>query len=980
MLDIVIACGSMPFGPNTLKTKSLGGSETAALMLGKTLAARGHNVTMFCNLDDWPSGNVHEDKVRYVSLEHFEAFVSTHRHDLLISVRDPQFVALPSQSVKKVLWMHDIATKRGMQRALDQMSWTFDEIWTVSEWHRQQVAETTGYPLENIVALRNGIVPVTTDQMFPRSEKTILYAARPERGLDNLIRPGGIMDHLPDYNLKVCMYDHFPEHMRDYYNSIFQRMNEMPNVEFLGPKPQNELRQLMRESAAYIYPTQFEETSCIIARECIEQETPFFTTLTGALPETLGECGIYFEHWLQDLPGHGVTEPEKGSLEWCELFAKFFRQRMENHQYLVDTQFEMHNRTDLYWDGVAAMVEENAVAEPVTMFSRIWSLMQDGDIVVAKELLDYAGLGVGASGSEVSRKAISGLFKEVSDCYPFLFDKDFDMAKFYDNTYKDKSEEETELVFRTEGQSLRYEVIAEELSALPPGSRVLEYGCGPGHLLAPLAKRFPLLDFVGIDFAGSAVDVVNDGAEEYGIENLHAWVGDTSLCSEFFKLGIADFDAVICSEVLEHVLEPWKLLSRVEQFAKVDGRMLFTVPFGAWEPIGYERQGYWKERNHLWHIDKQMFKDMCGDKPNEKFLALSAGYAPDMRGMGQLFYAYNADFRPANAVDLIDKANRHISRQTCAAAVIAYNNEDTILRLLNSIEKQVQFVQFALGPCTDCTRPLIENWFAERPWMRYNIVDVPKIEPWKFGFDDARNASIAGLDAFDWVLWIDTDEYLSGDFRKYLRSSSLDAYLVAQHHFTCVPRGNPPEIDKPARLFKANHGFQAHGHIHEHFEVAEGGPGRAFLLPDVDIGHSGYVNEDVRKGRFFRNFPFLEWDHETEGADRKLHKFLWFRDIIHRMRFTQDQRLKVTLAKEAVAYYNEFQSDMSAFGPGIFLALRYMAEAYTILNIGVPVQATIALDDRSADIVGRFESYEQFERVVRQLLEGEFKDRNSRYW
>ena len=88
----------------------------------------------------------------------------------------------------------------------------------------------------------------------------------------------------------------------------------------------------------------------------------------------------------------------------------------------------------------------------------------------------------------------------------------------------------------------------------------------------------------------------------------------------------------------------------------------------------------------------------------------------------------------------------------------------------------------------------------------------------------------------------------------------------------------------------------------------------------------------------------------------------------------------LTLAREAVAYYNEFQQEMAAFGPGIFLALRYLAEAYTILNIGVPLQVQVALEDRSAEIVGRFESYAQFEAVVRQLLEPEFKDRTSRYW
>jgi hypothetical protein len=58
----------------------------------------------------------------------------------------------------------------------------------------------------------------------------LIYAARPERGLDNLIQPGGVMDHLPEYHLTVCMYEHFPDHMRGYYEQIRKRMKEMPNV------------------------------------------------------------------------------------------------------------------------------------------------------------------------------------------------------------------------------------------------------------------------------------------------------------------------------------------------------------------------------------------------------------------------------------------------------------------------------------------------------------------------------------------------------------------------------------------------------------------------------------------------------------------------------------------------------------------------------------------------------------------------------
>jgi ubiquinone/menaquinone biosynthesis C-methylase UbiE/glycosyltransferase involved in cell wall biosynthesis len=970
-MKIIFACGAMPFGPETPTRASLGGSETACLMLAKAVAARGHDVTLFCNLppqgapDFFPSGEKHSDGVRYVTLAYFQEFVTSQPHDVLIAMRDPKMVSMPTLSRKKVLWMHDIATKRGYGAQFQQMEFTFDEIWAVSEWHKFQIAEATGYPEARIIALRNGIVKHEGIINLGGVEGQLLYASRPERGLENLIRPGGIMEHLPEYTLNVAMYEHFPEHMREFYTWIMQRMEALPNVRFVGGKPNAELRQMIADSAAYIYPTQFEETSCILARECMEQGTPFITTSIGALPETLGEEGIYFEDWLH---GNGINEPARGSDGWCKLFAQFFRERMAETCVLSSVSQAMQRRTDLYWDGVAEIVEPRLRPKTPGRFSHIWSLLQDGDAIPALALWDSL------EGDITDETAT--LNSEL-DLYRRMLK--MDLGEYYDELYRLKAGgPESELHFQLDCVGARYQVIAEQIAKLPPGSKVFEYGCGPGHVIAPLAKAFPQIEFIGFDFSPAAVQVIIDGAAEHGLTNLTATAVLATVPHD------KKFDAVYCTEVLEHVAEPWTLLEEVESYAKPGGRVICTTPFGAWEPISYQRKGHWHERYHLWQIDRQMFKDMVGEKPNESGALLVLTFDGDLRPRGNFAFSYDANHEPINEIDVLAKAERHFARHTTAAAVIAYNNEDTILRMLNSLEHKVQYVQIAHGPSTDKTRELIDGWFADRPWMRYNVIDVPKIEPYQFGFDDARNCSMQGLtpENFEWFLWIDTDEYLAGDFRKYLRDSSLDGYCLAQHHFTVEPRGRAAEIDRPVRLCRTDRNYRAYGHIHEHFEItlpngANGGPGRAILLPDVDVGHTGYVNEEVRRGRFFRNFPFLEWDHE-EGNPRKLHHFLWLRDLVHRMRFDEQNRRK--LAAEAISYYNEHQEDMSAFGPGMFMSIQYMGEALTVLGRGMPVGVGLQLGDKKTEFGGVFENYEQVEKVFKQLLAPEFEERLSRYY
>lgn len=982
-MKIVIACGAMPFGPTTLETKSLGGSETAALMLAKSLAAKGSEVVMFCNLDDWPSGAKHFDGVTYMSLAIYTEYQKATLSDLTIIVRDPNLATIYANTRKKVLWMHDVATKRGMQRAFDQMAWAIDEVWTVSEWHRQQVHGATGYPLDFIYAMRNGIVPIDTVAV-PRIPKQIIYAARPERGLVNLVRPGGIMDHLPDYTLIVSQYDHYPEHMRAFYAQISEWINARPNVKHMGSLPTGVLRQHIRESEAYIYPTQFEETSCILARECIEQGTPFLTTKVGALPETLGDCGIFFEDYIdqiKNLPKY--VEQEVGSDGWCKQFALFFDQTLRFNRLAVDdVEIAMSKRTDLTWDGVADMVLGRGKWPLGKSFSRAWSLMQDGDIIAAKTYLEVVN---SDDPPEVWSPPEAALYHEIKTQYPFLLDPSEpgykSMAEFYDWVYTHKAGTEgSELFFTSEFFPPRTQAIAAEIEKLPAGSRVLEYGCGCGHVLAALAQRFPKIEFVGVDISPAAVNVVNQGAEARGFTNMRAVVGTTD---DDIAFAPYDYDAVIISEVLEHVVEPWKLAEQIERYVKLGGKMIATTPFGAWEQMTVRAPGRYHERAHIWHLDGDALRGMFVDKKDLHLLAISYGQEKDHRAYGNTICTYTVDREPAFALDPFSKALQHHPRMTSVACVIAYNNEDTILRMLESIAGEVEWVNIALGPSTDSTRAIIEAFFDSHKYIGHRIINVPKIEAGKFGFDDARKASTTRIaECFDWFLWLDTDEYISGSFRKWLRPSMLQGYVIPQHHFSVHPRGAVPQIDRPARLLRTDAGYEVRGHIHEHFEL-EGAVGRCFMLPDVDIGHVGYTNENVRQDRFHRNFPFLEWDHNEPGEKRNLHHFLWFRDIVHRMRIEAQRGNTagaVALAKEGRDYYNMHREPMSTFGPGFQMSNGYMAEIRGVLGMGVPMKVVVQLEDGAAQFEGRFEDYADVERQLKLLVGPEMEARTSRYW
>jgi 2-polyprenyl-3-methyl-5-hydroxy-6-metoxy-1,4-benzoquinol methylase len=100
---------------------------------------------------------------------------------------------------------------------------------------------------------------------------------------------------------------------------------------------------------------------------------------------------------------------------------------------------------------------------------------------------------------------------------------------------------------------------------MPPRTAVLEIGCGPGQLAQLLADR-GVAKYLGFDFSREAIQMARKRCP-----SLEFQVAD-GLTTDSFKT--ADYEIVICTEVLEHVQADLELLSRI----KPGSRCIMTVP------------------------------------------------------------------------------------------------------------------------------------------------------------------------------------------------------------------------------------------------------------------------------------------------------------------------------------------------------------------------------------------------------------------
>jgi len=106
---------------------------------------------------------------------------------------------------------------------------------------------------------------------------------------------------------------------------------------------------------------------------------------------------------------------------------------------------------------------------------------------------------------------------------------------------------------------------------LPTGAEVLDVGCGNGVISRSLGER---------GFTVKGIDVSEKAIARARELNKFPNVRFEVVSAEELVADGHHFHAVICSEVLEHLNDPGKLLNVLHQLLDVDGALIVTVPNG----------------------------------------------------------------------------------------------------------------------------------------------------------------------------------------------------------------------------------------------------------------------------------------------------------------------------------------------------------------------------------------------------------------
>ena len=114
--------------------------------------------------------------------------------------------------------------------------------------------------------------------------------------------------------------------------------------------------------------------------------------------------------------------------------------------------------------------------------------------------------------------------------------------------------------------------INELLSRYPEAKSVLDFGCGNGSLTSALHVS-EKCRVVGVDISESGIREASAAFE--GIEFMVGDLSDTSIRSKISS----KFDVIVCTEVIEHVYSPRKLVDNLCHFLSPEGVVIVSTPY-----------------------------------------------------------------------------------------------------------------------------------------------------------------------------------------------------------------------------------------------------------------------------------------------------------------------------------------------------------------------------------------------------------------
>jgi len=171
-----------------------------------------------------------------------------------------------------------------------------------SNWSFEKFTQSFDLPTEKCVVIKNGIENIDPIESFYQKGQPIkiIHQCTPWRGLSVLL---GAMQLVKNPLISLDVYSSCEVYGKDFaeandknYQALYEQAKQLPNVNYIGYKPNEYIKEHLKDYRLFVYPSIWEETFCISALEAMAAGLYCITTNYGALFETCSEFPIYIPY------------------------------------------------------------------------------------------------------------------------------------------------------------------------------------------------------------------------------------------------------------------------------------------------------------------------------------------------------------------------------------------------------------------------------------------------------------------------------------------------------------------------------------------------------------------------------------------------------------------------------------------------------------------------------------------------------------
>lgn len=194
-------------------------------------------------------------------------------------------------SKKQLFYAHDMHNDPEAIKALGGEGWKrFDRIICVSHWQKTLYCYGLGIPENKIHVIRNSIVPIE-EHTKPTDKLRLIYFSTPHRGLGVLYDAFNHLTNIGNYShLELNVFSSFGLYgwkERDKpYEHLFEALDKHPQINYSGAVSNDRIREELKRSHIFAYPSTWPETSCLCLIEAMSAGLMCVHSSLGALPET----------------------------------------------------------------------------------------------------------------------------------------------------------------------------------------------------------------------------------------------------------------------------------------------------------------------------------------------------------------------------------------------------------------------------------------------------------------------------------------------------------------------------------------------------------------------------------------------------------------------------------------------------------------------------------------------------------------------